>query len=472
MPSFGQSVRPRRFARGVAVLVALAFCAPTFAQPPLPRLDLATLPEPARAALTPVASDAAAHADDAARVGMLGMHLQAWEQWSAALEAYARAYALQPSFDWAYLSGIVAARTGDQKSAATWFARAVERDPSSVAARLRLADALFESNEVTKSAELYSALVSVPQAEPHARYGLGRTLAAQDKHKEAVTEFRRAVELYPRFAAAWYSLGLALRREADVAGATDAIARAREFGAEFPTVDDPLVARVRGLRDDGRARMEKGIALAHEGDLSGAIREHEAALAATPDLIQAHVNLIGLYGRIGDLDKARTHYEAVVASGTSLAEAHFNFGVLLLQKGQLDEATAAFRRAVAANPLHAGAFANLAYLAERRGDFVEAAEDYRRAVDAAPGDTLARFNLGRMQLTLKQYDDAAATFERLAEEPSPERARYLFGLATARVQAGRVEDGLAIARQARDEAAKANNTELVAAIDKELARVR
>jgi tetratricopeptide (TPR) repeat protein len=442
------------------------------AQPPLPHLDLANLPQAARTALTPVASDAAAHPDDAARAGLLGMHLQAWEQWSAARDAYARADALQPSFEWAYLSGIVAARTGDQQSAASWFAKAVDRDPSSVAARLRLADALFESNDVAKSAALYSALVSVPQAEPHARYGLGRTLAAEGRHEGAIAEFKRAVELYPRFAAAWYALGLSLRREGDIAGATGALTRARESGAEFPTVEDPLLARVRGLRDDGRARMEKGIALAHEGDLAGAIREHEAALEASPGLIQAHVNLIGLYGRIGDLDKARRHYDAAVASGTSLAEAHFNFGVLLLQKGQLEEATAAFRRAVAANPQHAGAFANLAYLAERRGDFVEAAEDYRRAVDAAPGDTLARFNLGRMQLTLKQYDEAAATFERLAEEPSPERARYLFGLATARVQAGRVQDGLAIATQAREEAAKANNTELVAAIDRELARLR
>jgi Tfp pilus assembly protein PilF len=470
----GQSVRPPRIARCLAVLFALASAAPpsSSAQPALPRLDLANLPEAARAALTPAASDAGAHPDDAARVGLLAMHLHAWEQWSAAAEAYARAEALQPSFDWAYLSGIIAARIGDQKSAAGWFAKAVERDPSSVAARLRLADSLFESNDLARSAELYTALISVPDAEPHARYGLGRTLAAQDEHKEAIAQLRRAVELYPRFAAAWYAIGLSLRREGDVAGATDALARAREYGAEWPAVDDPLLARVRGLRDDGRARLEKGIELGRGGDVAGAIREHEAALEASPDLIQAHVNLIGLYGRAGNIEKARAHYQAVIASGTSLSEAHYNFGVLLMQTGHLDEATNAFRSAAAANPLHAGALTNLAYLAERRGDLTEAAEYYSRAVDAAPADAIARFNLGRMQLALKRYDEAAVTFERLSEQSSPERARYLFGLATARVQAGRVADGLAIARQAREEAAKANNSELVAAIDRELARLR
>jgi Tfp pilus assembly protein PilF len=366
----------------------------------------------------------------------------------------------------------VAARVADRAAAARWFAQAVERDPSSVPARLQLADALFENNDIERSARLYAEMTAVPQAEPHARYGLGRTLAARDKHADAIVEFRRAVALYPRFAAAWYALGLSLRRQNDAPGAAEALARAAEYGAEWPAVDDPLLARVRSLREDGRAHLDRGIALDRQGDLAGAVREHEAAVAASPDLIQAHLNLIVLYGRLGDLEKARAHYEAVVASGTSLAEAHYNFGVLLLRTQKVEDAEAAFRRAIAANPLHAGALVNLGQIAEQRHDIPAAADDYRRAVDAEPANRTARFNLGRMQLALSRYDDAAETFERLAEQPSPERARYLFGLASARVQAGRVTEGVAIAHKARDEASRAGNTELVAAIDRDLAKLR
>jgi Tfp pilus assembly protein PilF len=319
---------------------------------------------------------------------------------------------------------------------------------------------------------MYAKLADVPNAEPHARYGLGRTLAARDRHVEAIVELRRAVALYPRFAAAWYALGLSLRRQGDAAGAAEALAHAAEYGTEWPGVDDPLLARVRSLREDGRAHLDRGVALDRKGDLAGAVREHEAAVAASPDLIQAHLNLIVLYGRLGDLEKARSHYEAVIASGTSLAEAHYNFGVLLLRTHRVDDAERAFRSAIAANPLHAGALVNLGQIAEQRRDLTGAADAYRRAVDAEPANRTARFNLGRMQLALARYDEAASTFERLAAEPSPERARYLFGLATARVQAGRVSEGVAIARQARDEAARAQNTDLVAAIDRELARLQ
>jgi Tfp pilus assembly protein PilF len=447
--------------------------APSWGSPATPRpiIDLGSLPAAARSALAPIAEDARAHPDDGARIGLLGMHLQAWEQWNAAAEAYERAEALRPSFEWAYLAGTVAARAGDRAAAAGWFARAIERDPSSVPARLQLADALFENNEIEPSARLYAALAEVPQAEPHARYGLGRTLAARDRHADAIVEFRRAVALYPRFAAAWYALGLSLRRQGDASGASEALAHAGEYGAEWPAVDDPVLARVRALRTDGRARLERGIALEREGDIAGAVREHEAAVAATPDLVQAHLNLIVLYGRLGDLEKARSHYDAVVASGTSLAEAHYNFGVLLLRTQHVEEAESVFRRAIAANPLHAGALVNLGQIAEQRRDLSGAAEDYRRAVDAEPTNRIARFNLGRMQLALARYDEAAGTFERLAEQPSPERARYLFGLATARVQGGRVSEGVAIARQARDLAASLGQTDLMAAIDRDLARL-
>ncbi len=456
------------------LIAASALAAPAWASPatPAPIVNLDSLPAAARKALAPIVEDARAHPDDAARMGRLGMHLQAWEQWSAAGEAYSRADALDPSFDWAYLAGTVAARAGDRPTAARWFEKAVEREPSSVPARLQLADALFEDNEIERSAALYAKLSEVPNAEPHARYGLGRTLAARGKHAEAIAAFRRAVALYPRFAAAWYALGLSLRRQGDEAGAAEALAHAAEYGTEWPGVDDPLLARVRSLREDGRAHLDRGIALDRQGDLAGAIREHEAAVAASPNLIQAHLNLIVLYGRLGDLEKARSHYEAVVASGTSLAEAHYNFGVLLLQTRHVEEAERAFRSAIAANPLHAGALVNLGQIAEQRRDLTAAADDYRRAVDAEPANRMARFNLGRMQLALARYDEAAAAFERLAEQPSPERARYLFGLATARVQAGRVREGVAIARQAREEAAREQNTDLVAAIDRELARLQ
>src|SRR5205807_7394554 len=75
-------------------LLALALVAPAAAAqvavPPLPRLALETFPSAARAAISRADREATAHAGDAQKAGTLARTLQAWEQWSAAHETYAR----------------------------------------------------------------------------------------------------------------------------------------------------------------------------------------------------------------------------------------------------------------------------------------------------------------------------------------------------------------------------------------------
>jgi Tfp pilus assembly protein PilF len=232
-----------------------------------------------------------------------------------------------------------------------------------------------------------------------------------------------------------------------------------------------VLARVHILKSDPRSDLPRGLALAKAGDLAGAIDVLEAAVARDPSLAHERTNLIALYGRQGNWAKAEEHYRALLALGFNTDEAHYNYGVLLQAQERWSEAATAFRAAIAANPDHAAARNNLGQLLEREGRREEAVEQYRRAVASQPSFAMARFNLARMQIALKQFDEAAANFERLAEGPSPERARYLFGLATARVLAGRVDEGSAIARQAREEAARAGSTDLVAAIDRELAKL-
>ena len=122
-----------------------------------------------------------------------------------------------------------------------------------------------------------------------------------------------------------------------------ALARAQEFGARWPAVDDPLIAQVRALRDDASANAERGLQRERQGDLPGAIQAYEAAVAVDPATIAARVNLIALYGRQQDWTKAAAHYDALISSGVAVpAEAHFNHGVCLAAQGRIDYATTSF----------------------------------------------------------------------------------------------------------------------------------
>jgi predicted Zn-dependent protease len=110
-------------------------------------------------------------------------------------------------------------------------------------------------------------------------------------------------------------------------------------------------------------------------------------------------------------------------------------------------------------------------IAERGGRLDEALARYRTALDCAPADTGIRFSLARLLIATRRHRDAIAQFEILANEVGPEQPRYVFGLATAWVLSGDLAKGRRIALQARALAAARGQTDLVAAIDRDLARL-
>jgi tetratricopeptide (TPR) repeat protein len=427
--------RPHSAIRCCALVVTLA----QVSLPPLPRLALDSYPSAAREAMSRAYHDATARPTDAAAVGALARTLHAWEQWSAAHEAYARAQALAPrAFEWHYLDAIVLQRLARHAEAASRLDVAVQASPSYLPARVKLAEALLESGNLERSAQLFEALRAEPAAEPSAEFGLGRVAAAQGRHDVAVTHLQRAVTLFPEWGAAHYALALSSRALGRREDAQRALAQHARYGPRWPGLDDPVLATVTTLRDDDPTNLQRGLKLAEAGDLAGAIAAHEAALARDPSIAQAHANLISLYGNTRNWAKAEEHYRAVVALGVNLADAHNDYGGVLALQQKWDLAADAYRKAIAVNP----AF------------------------------RLARFNLGRMLLALGNADEAIGELEQLKQPRDAEAPRYLFALATAYVRAGRREDGVRWATDAKNLALEHGQRELADAIERELAKLR
>jgi len=454
-----------------AILMALTLCCgQALHAQQLPDLALDSFPAVSRQAIAPALAEARTHPTDGSRVGRLGMVLQAWEQFDTAAALYARARALDPRFEWFYLGGIVAARLAHHDEAARLLAEAVRLAPTSIPARLALADGLFEKGDVDGAARVYSELTDGPGA-PHAHYGLGRSLARNGENERAVRELETAVRLFPEFGAAWYSQGMVLRALGRLDEARTALARAQQLGAAWPAVDDPVLAGVRALRDDAVPHAQRGLALQNQGNTAGAIAEYEAALSSNPQLAAVHVNLIALYGRLRDWPRAEEHYREALRLGSVLSEAHFNYGICLGAQGKTTDAADAFRKALEVNSQYAAAWNGLAQLAEADGRVEEAETSYRKAAELAPDDPVLRFNVGRMLIAERRYEEAVAALEPLKTAQHEQRARFLFGLATASVLAGRVEDGKRYAIEARDLARASGQAALAAAIDGDIAKL-
>jgi protein O-GlcNAc transferase len=440
--------------------------------PPLPTLVLDSYPPAAREAIARAHREAVAHDADAQRAGAFGRVLQAWEQWDAAHQAYARAQALGPrTFEWHYLDAVVLQRQARPTDAAAQLEAALAISPDYLPARMKLAEALLDAGKLQESERLFAALTD-PDCAPAVAFGRGRIAAAQGRHEAAVEHLQRAIALFPEFGAAYYALALSDRALGRREEAQAALEQHKRFGPRWPALADPVLSAVSTLRDDPGALLQRGVKLSDAGDVDGAIAAHEAALAIDPSLAQAHANLIALYGRQRNFAKAEEHYRAVVALGVNVADVYYDYGVLLGQQERWDDAAEAYRRAIALNPLHAEAHNNLGQTIERSRRFEAALVEYQRALQSQPTLRVARFNAGRMLIALGRTDEAVSELQRLTEPRDAEAPRYLFALSTAYVRAGQKSEGLKWATEARDLALRFGDTALAAAIERDLATIR
>ena len=458
----------------VVSLVACGFAAAAQAAlPPLPELALERFPDSARASVSRALTDAKAHPKDPQVVGQLGRVLHAWDQYESAHSAYSRAAALAPTaFEWPYLDAIVLQRLARHSEAAARLKEALKNAPDFKPAVVKLADGLFEVRDLAESRRLYEALAKDPATEPLGYFGLGRIAGVEKRHAEAIELLQRAVSRFPEWGSAYYALALSYRALGQREEARRALERHAQYGPQWPTLEDPVLAAVSGLRDDPRALLVRGIRLAELGDLPGAIAAHEAALKQDPGLLQAHANLVSLYGRAGRFAEGEQEYQAALALGSQTADVHYDFGVLLGLQQKWEHSAAAYEKAIAANPSHARARNNLGDTFERRRMLQQALDAYRGAVEADPGFRLARFNVGRMLLALGKTEEAVTELEKIVEPRDPEAPRYLFALSVAYLRSGRKEDAIKWAKDAKQLAAQYGQKELAAAIERDLALLK
>ena len=207
-------------------------------------------------------------------------------------------------------------------------------------------------------------------AADHLRQGMKFVEAKQDK--EAIVEFRLAVQADPRFGDARTET----RRRVSAASETR---RARCANTCGPPISCPknidaqikagqllLVARA---FDDARTRADRAVAidannvdaqvlrgnaLAGLKDLDGAITEYEEAIALDPSKISAYSNLGAIQAAQGKRDEAEeTFRKAVEASPQSLT-ARLALANFLWSSGRRADSEQTFKDALAIDPCECG----------------------------------------------------------------------------------------------------------------------
>jgi len=435
----------------------------------LPRVNTANFLPVVRAQIEQASAEARARPRDPKACGALAMTLHAYQLYEPAAQAYLRASSLDPrNFDWLYLLGAVQMTQGAFGTAVKSFRTALIIRPEDLPSRLRLAEALISVAAWDEAGAIYRQILDQHHDLPQAWYGLGRVQSAQDDHNGAAQSYTRACELFPGHGAAQFALAGELRRLGKRAEAQQHLAVYSINAMSEPPLDDPLFQRIHELNHSTQAHLQRGMELEKAGAFAEAIREHEAALTADPDNVQAHVNLISLYARTGDIANAKLHFEKAVKLNPGRSDAWYDYGVLLFREGNYAAAENAYHRAININPYYAEAHNNLGIVYEQQRRLDDAAKEFREAIADRPDYPLARFQLGRILVNQEKYDEAIGHFLRALEPETQQTPSYLYALGATYARAGDRTHALEYLRKAHDAATAHGQPQLVTSIDRDL----
>jgi tetratricopeptide (TPR) repeat protein len=454
--------------RTATAAIALVLWSCQRSVPELPSLLFGSYQPAVREQLEKAYAEVKAQPNSADRVGHLGMILHAYGEYQPAAASYRRARAIAPrEFEWAYYLGAVEASSGNTAAAIETLRDAARLRPEDVGTRLRLADLLLTAGKLEEARELYLSAVKQKPEAASAHYGLARVQSALRDVPAALESYRIACELTPQFGAAHYGYAMLLLQQGRASEAAAHLTASESHKNQRPITDDPLMSAVLALKEGAIVHLRRGVTLESAGRLNDSIQETERALAIDPELIQAHINLISLYGRTGQAERAEAQYKKALAVTSDRAELHYNFGVMAAGQKRFSEAARAFRAAININPSYAEAHGNLGAMLELDGRLEEAGREYREAIRVKPQYPLAHYRLGRLLLA---RGEAAALhhFERALSPETAETPTYMFALAAAHNRLGDRMKAILYGRQAMQQAAARGQTELAGKIARDL----
>ncbi len=266
-------------------------------------------------------------------------------------------------------------------------------------------------------------------------YLQGRVADAIGKAEEAYRKYEAALKAKPDLVEALCSEGLVWISRADTAKAQERLDAALKVPFEGLTavedqaigelalalghVDKAKEAYARALQkdpDDPNGHSGMGKALAAKGNLAGARKEMEIALAQLDSDASLAFEYGSLLRRMGESQSALESFRKAVKLDSKEPRYRARLGGLLVERGEFEEAEQQLRQAVALNDRHAEAVYFLARALAGRKNLGEASDLMKRAVEIAPDNPEYWYHLGLIYERGQQVRDAIDSFTRSIEK--------------------------------------------------------
>lgn len=199
----------------------------------------------------------------------------------------------------------------------------------------------------------------------NAYYNYGNILMDAGRSDDAMSCYRKALEINPNHAKSHINYGLLLSNLGRTDEAIVHYRKALEHGSDI------------------EAHNNLGNLLAQTGRTDEATVHFRKALELNPNYGDAHYNFGFMLANMGQTDEAMGHFQRALEINSSDGGAHFSLGLLLAGRGRTDEAIAHFRKALAINPDAIAALQNLASAFVQKGQLLDAVAEIQKALDLA-----------------------------------------------------------------------------------------
>jgi putative PEP-CTERM system TPR-repeat lipoprotein len=240
-------------------------------------------------------------------------------------------------------------------------------------------------------------LVASCQKSPEAAIRKGDTFFQEGHYKEAILEYRNALQINQQLGEVHLKLGDTYAKNNDGLNAIKEYIRAADL---LPENNDAQLKAASGLLLAGRFDEARGRA--------------DKVLERDKQNVRAQILRGNALANLKDLDGAITEYENAIAADPKEHQAFVNLGTIQFMKGNREESEKAFLQAVTAAPKSIEARLGLAnfYWASRRA--AEAEQALKEALAIDPASLIANRALGIFYMATNKVADAEPYFKSLA----------------------------------------------------------
>jgi len=257
----------------------------------------------------------------------------------------------------------------------------------------------------------------------------GNVLSSLKRYKEAITAYEKAIQIQPNYLEAWMGRAYILNDLQQYQAAIDSFDRALKIQPRYPEAWNargdalsnlPQYAEaiasydkaVESKPDYYQAWSSRGSALHNLQRYEEAIASYDKAVQSKPDYYQAWYNRGNALYNLQRYQQALESYDKAVQSKPDYYQTWYSRGNALIKLQRYPEALDSFNKAVQFNPNYYEAWASRGWLLHQLQRYPEAIASYERSLQFKRHDYQVWYNRGNALYNLQRYAEAIASYNK------------------------------------------------------------